>query len=318
MTISKRAAWVIPAVFTFVAIGTLAVPSSVNAHCKGKHTGNHEHCTIGGNGPSDDYTSSNSEVQFTSPSDVAGFHYHIIGTPDQEEIRAGSGRDLIEAGASNDFILGRGNHDEIYGGDGGDDLYGGDGDDLLYGGAGDDLIDGGDGTDVLDGGSGNDGLNGGAGTDYLLGGDGNDSLNFSFGQSNGTGFDSDIYDGGNGDRDELQFRTGSEPPYDAIVGFTVDLAAGTYEARLDDPVLGLTIVAGTFSNIEGIVASDGNDTLYGTDGPALYLHGSEGSDIIFGRGGNDGNIDGGPGRATTVCTAMVVPTTCMEVTVTTF
>ncbi len=224
--------------------------------------------------PSDDYTSSNSEVQFNSPSGIAGFHYHIIGTPDQEEILAGSGSDFIEAGASTDYIEGRGN------------------DDVIYGEAGSDQIDGGDGADILDGGSGDDSLIGGYGTDYLLGGAGNDYLEFSVGQSNGAGYDSDFYDGGSGDRDMISFHYGSEPP---IVGITINLATRIYVATVGDPAVGLTNVTGTFENIEGVFGSVGDDTIYGTDGPDHSLHGGNGSDIIRGQGGDDWNIDGGPG-----------------------
>jgi len=101
---------------TLVLISIFLIPSNASAHCKGKHSGDHPHCTGGGGNSTGDYTSSNSLVDFISPSDVAGYDYHIVGTPDQEEIVAGSGSDLIEAGASNDSVFGRGNHDEIYGG----------------------------------------------------------------------------------------------------------------------------------------------------------------------------------------------------------
>jgi len=80
-----------------------------------------------------------------------------------------------------------------------------------------------------------------------------------------------------------------------VVDVTVDLAVGTYEVTVDDPVLGLIVVAGTFVNIEGIAGTEGDDTIYGSDGPDLFLHSGQGDDIIFGRGGNDENIDGGPG-----------------------
>ncbi len=159
-----------------VLLSAMLAPLNAIAHCAGKHNGNHAHCT-GGDPPSDEYTSPNNDVQFI-PNGAIGFDYHIIGTPDRDDIIAGSGRDLIESGGARDFIWARGNDDEIYGGDGSDILYGEDGDDILFGEA--------------DG----DTLQGGPGTDYLLGGDGDDVLKFSLGQFNGTAYEVDIYDGG--------------------------------------------------------------------------------------------------------------------------
>jgi Ca2+-binding RTX toxin-like protein len=226
--------------------------------------------------PSDEYTSDNPDVQFISPSDIDGFDYHIIGTPDRELIIAGSGKDYIETfNGSQDEIFARGNDDEILGGDGDHSIYGEEGSDIIYGGPG------------------NDWLSGGPGTDYIYGGDGDDdALLFSLGDPNGTGYGVDFYDGGDGNHDEIGFS--NLPDAIAITGVTIDLAAANYTAYIVDPVLGPITVFGTFVNIEGAVGSDGNDTLLGTSGDEPILYGSDGNDIIRGLEGND-HLGGGPG-----------------------
>ncbi len=73
----------------------LVMPFASFAHCKGKHTGDHEHCSSSGNPGStnlgDDYTATDG-VTFTT--DVGLFDYHIVGTASEDEIYAGSGADL--------------------------------------------------------------------------------------------------------------------------------------------------------------------------------------------------------------------------------
>ena len=215
--------------------------------------------------PSNEYTA-NDGVVFISPSDIAGFDYHIIGTADRDDIRAGSGRDLIESGGTRDEIFGLGNDDEIHGGDGSD------------------VIDAGDGNDLVFGDAGGDWLRGSAGTDYLLGGADEDYLYFSLGQFNGTGHDVDIYDGGDGS-DYIVFQDATSA--------TVDLATASYQATINDPSFGLSTVSGTFVNIENSWGSAGDDVLHGTSaGETMY--GDDGNDLINGLDGDD-YIDGGRG-----------------------
>jgi Ca2+-binding RTX toxin-like protein len=135
------------------------MPIDANAHCKGKHTGNHEHCLGdgGGGGGSGEYSGSEGVV-FISPSDVGEFDYHIIGTTAQDTINAGSGSDLIEAGDDRDEITALGGNDEIHGQAGHDTIDGGEGTDLLLGGAGDDTLLFSLGGDTYDGGAGYDHL----------------------------------------------------------------------------------------------------------------------------------------------------------------
>jgi Ca2+-binding RTX toxin-like protein len=269
------------------------VPADTFAHCKGKHTGNHEHCTGGdGSGNTDlggDYTATDG-VTFTS--DVGSFDYQITGTPAQDEIYAGGGTDLIEGGESNDKVWARGGADEIHGDGGNDEIEAGDGPDLVFGGEGDDRVSGGGGDDIIFGGPGDDKwLRGGEGTDSLYGGDGDDTLSFSLGAlSPGTGqYELDVYDGGAG-QDSLFFDYGND--YEIVEQVNVDLTLGTYEAMARDPSEVLVIANGGFSNIESIWGSNGNDDLRGNDAHNV-LYGHFGDDIIYSYGGDD-EIIGGP------------------------
>ena len=107
------------------------MPINATAHCNGKHTGDHEHCTGGDGGSgSGDYSGSDG-VQFLT--DDPNFNYHIIGTANQDTINAGSGRDLIEGGDGGDEIKALGGDDEIHGDGGGDNIDAGEGDDFVYG-----------------------------------------------------------------------------------------------------------------------------------------------------------------------------------------
>ena len=87
---------------------------------------------------------------------------------DIEQVRGGSGNDVINGSQS---------ADTLDGGPGNDTIYGKAGDDSLLGGAGNDLLNGGDGNDTIRGGPGDDVLDGGLGTDLLDGGPGTNVIN---------------------------------------------------------------------------------------------------------------------------------------------
>lgn len=144
---------------TLALIMVILVPINASAHCKGKHTGNHEHCTggDGGDDGSGEYFGSEG-VDFRNPSGVSGFDWYIIGTPGSDNITAGSGTDLIEGGDGHDEITALGGNDEIHGQAGHDTIDGGEGTDLLLGGAGDDTLIYSLGGDTYDGGAGYDQL----------------------------------------------------------------------------------------------------------------------------------------------------------------
>lgn len=231
--------------------------------------------------PTDDYTSTNESVQFITPSDIPGFDYHIIGTPEGEDIFAGDGRDIIEGGDSRDFLFGRGNDDSLFGEGGGDILEGEDGNDELYGG------------------DGHDWLYGGSGTDHLVGGDGDDFLFFSLGQFTGVEYELDSFDGGPGLGDTILFRDVLDAD-----GVVVDLALSTYEATLRNTALGTITVSGSFMSIDAAWGSPGNDLLLGTSGDDSGnadrfggIVGSGGDDTIYGFAGND-ELIGDPGNDT--------------------
>lgn len=232
--------------------------------------------------PGDEYTSPNEGVQFITPSDIAGFDYHIIGTSSRDDIIAGDGQDLIEGLGDNDDIDGRDNNDVIYGGDGHDRLEGGAGNDTLYGE------------------NGSDSLSGGPGTDILIGAAGNDEFIFSLGAFNGVTYEVDTYDAGSGTFDKIDFHDIPD-----IVGVVVDLVADTYEATIANTAVGTVTVSGVIPGLDAVWGSEGNDVLYGTDGDDYQdpvsqsgpLYGSGGNDLIYGFAGNDA-VWGGTGDDT--------------------
>jgi serralysin len=113
----------------------------------------------------------------------------------------------------------------------------------------------------LEGGLGNDTISGGGGNDNLLGGGGGDFL------EGGTGFD--VINGGSG-QDQVSYANSAG----VIVNLTTGLTIGG-EAAGD-----------TFTSIENLVGSTGDDNLTGTAGVNV-LNGSTGNDRLFGRAGND-------------------------------
>ncbi len=91
---------------------------------------------------------------------------NIVGTPDDEELSGGRGRDVF---------LGMGGDDEFQGSIGTDRACGGPGNDLLIAGPGKDRFSAEAGNDVVKGEAGDDIVWGGAGRDRLVGGPGHDS-----------------------------------------------------------------------------------------------------------------------------------------------
>jgi Ca2+-binding RTX toxin-like protein len=68
-------------------------------------------------------------------------HDYVIGTPYQDTVKAGSGKDQIYSQAANDSVYGGDNYDVIHGSNGSDRLYGGSGNDFMYTGGRDRDID---------------------------------------------------------------------------------------------------------------------------------------------------------------------------------
>ncbi len=237
----------------------------------------------------------------------------LTGTPQDDVINALAGDDTVDGLAGNDTLTGAEGNDTLIGGAGNDTLNGNAGADTLQGGAGDDTLLGGGGTDNIDGGAGNDtnsfadiaqdttadiaagtasygmvnetftnieNLTGGAGSDNLSGDSGANTLIGGAGDDVLAGRGgTDIIDGGEGNDTNSFEGIGAD--------VTADIAAGTAEYGM---------VSETFTNIENLTGSTGNDTLSGDMG-ANTLIGGAGDDVLAGRGGTD-IIDGGEGNDT--------------------
>lgn len=211
-----------------------------------------------------------------------------------DHLYGGAGGDVLDGGAGYDFARyddassgvevtlrlsvftvqgGGAAGDELYGIEGlvgssfADTLFGSYGSNTLYGAAGDDVLRGGEsGDDLLYGGVGNDRLYGDSGNDALYGEDGADHLYGSSG--------ADLIDGGQG-FDFVRFDGVGDG---AVI---VDLKNG------------LTAEGDQLVSVEGIVATDAGDILFGGDGDNV-IYGQGGDDRIVGGGGGD-HLYGGSG-----------------------
>lgn len=103
----------------------------------------------------------------------------ILGTTDDDILRAGGGEDVIFAKAGKDRLFGGDGSDELFGHKGRDRLFGGEEADVLFGGNGADRLAGNRGDDLLFGGHGTDRLDGGSGDDFLFGGSAADVFQLS-------------------------------------------------------------------------------------------------------------------------------------------
>ncbi len=197
----------------------------------------------------------------------------VGGLTNNITILGGSIQDVV-TGSGNDSVIGDNRANTLIGGSGNDILRGGGGNDRLFGAdpydqLGDDdnnQLAGGTGTNSLFGGKGNDIFIVGQGTDYINGGDGIDMLSFAeFGPATGIVFDLADPSRNVGTPGVQHFFT------------KVDYTTG---------VPGGSIVASDTTDIEGVIGSPGNDSLYGT-AKADYLYGDKGNDVIDGHEGDD-------------------------------
>ena len=196
--------------------------------------------------------------------DIAGSAYAdtLIGSHDDNTLRGGAGDDTINALAGDD---------NLQGDDGNDYLIGSNGSDFLDGGNGDDVLEGGEDNDILHGGTGNDTLSGGAGTNVLQGGDGDDVLIKDQFSSGG------VLDGGEG-VDRIDYSAFDS----ASLAIKANLAVGTIQRYQDNRLVGTD----TISNMEGVIGTEGNDSLTGSKSDD-FLDGRAGGDFIRGGEGND-------------------------------
>lgn len=183
-----------------------------------------------------------------------------------------------------DTLVGGLGDDSLSGDFGNDSLLGDEGDDTLLGGSGDDTLDGGADDDSLEGGSGDDQFIMGAGNDTAIGGDDQDTFALQ------DGFGTDVIDGSEGgtDLDTLDASSLTNP-----INVVFD---GDESGSFNDVVLPGN--SGTFSNIEAVTGSTGNDTIDATlSGLAQTLSGGDGADSVLGGGGDD-SVEGGTGNDT--------------------
>lgn len=223
---------------------------------------------------------------------------HVIATAQDDYVDARAAMDgtVIELGAGNDEAYGSSGDDSISGGEGDDyidswagkdTIDGGAGNDTLLGGGGDDLIYGGDGNDAMQGWTGNDTLYGEAGNDTLQTWEGNELIDGgddadTFLVSELTGSDTIIGGEGGNDDDTLDFSSLNAP---VVVTYSQS-EVGT---------VGESMGALTFSQIERMTLTEGNDSVEGgNDAAGLNITAGAGNDSIFGGAGND-TVLGGAG-----------------------
>jgi Ca2+-binding RTX toxin-like protein len=172
----------------------------------------------------------------------------------------------ITGSIGNDTLQGNGDDDLIEGFGGNDILSGGAGDNRIFGGAGDDVFHSG-------------GLFG-AGLDSLYGGAGNDVFNI---QSSALYA---VIEGGDGPGERDTLRLISETGDGANIGFTSG-QSGSFGFAGG--------AGGVFSQIEGIEASEGDDTINASGaGQGVHVLGGGGHDFFTGSIGDD-TFDGGAG-----------------------
>ena len=264
----------------------------------------------------------------------------LVGIGGDDTLIGREGDDTLDGGVGNDSLIGGDGQDQLVGDVGNDTLQGGNSNDILLGGLGADVIEGGAGFDVaaywnataavqidlatpglnsgeavgdtlvsieqivgtafndtISGASAADSLSGGVGNDIIEGRDGNDTLLGEAGDDTlrgGNGADSllggigaDSMDGGAGDDYVLYWNTAN----------SISIALDNSSAATGGEATG-----DVFTGIEGVYASQGHDTVLGSD-VRNFLFGYAGNDILRGLGGNDllngaeGNdvLDGGTG-----------------------
>ena len=243
----------------------------------------------------------------------------VLGTALDDEIRSGSGNDLLCGLDGDDTLKGGAGNDTIKGGNGADFIGGGDGFDLIAAGDGDDHVAGGNGRDTVFLGRGNDQYNdnsqggelgqdtvfAGHGDDVIEGGGGNDVFYGEWGNDlifarlgddivyGGDQFDTihagegnDTVWGGNG-RDLIFLDEGNDLFIDNAQGG--ELGRDTVYAGAGDDTIeggnGDDVFFGGTGN-DAIYARLGDDTVYGGDS-FDFIDAGDGNDLVYGGNGRD-------------------------------
>ena len=281
---------------------------------------------------------------YTNEADLTNLGRVITNSDADSQLVGTEGDDVIDGRGGNDNIEGGAGNDTLYGGDGIDNLAGGEGNDVLYGGAGVDGLYGFAGNDTLYGEAGDDLLFGGEGNDVAYGGEGNDTYRLSVNHTSTLTITdsagaldvlSIIDESGNAvDAGRVAFNLNAENnlevSYDGTIRATITdwnnpdsrierleiegeiYNLGSYTNEADLTNLGRVItnsnansgITGTEGDdvIDGRGGNDniegraGDDTLYGGDG-IDNLAGEAGNDVLYGGAGVDG-LYGGPGNDT--------------------
>jgi Ca2+-binding RTX toxin-like protein len=252
---------------------------------------------IGGTGSDTaDYSEVLSDVVADLSILVDGYAEVIIGDPEDGEIDLLTTVENIRTGSGADVLIGDMEDNHLFGGGGSDRLAGGLGNDILDGGADRDIADysanlspivtnltldednvfisesdtdtliniehviGSDFDDVMEGGSADDTFWAGAGNDVLIGGGGSNTL-----------------DAGEGEEDIVDFSGSSS-------GVSVNFGGGTDGEGYVIATHGAD--SDRLKNIEDLVGSDHDDNLTGDEADQTII-GREGDDYIDGAGGSD-------------------------------
>ena len=163
----------------------------------------------------------------------------LVGGGGNDNIKGGGGDDRLRGNGGDDTLKGGGGDDNIKGGGGDDNIKGGGGSDNIKGNGGSDVIKAGGGADTVKGGGGADVINGGGGDDVLQGGGGNDTIT-------GKGGDDTLK--GNGGADVFQFRASDRN--DTILDF-----------RQGQDLIEIQTGANSFAALD--IEQDGQDVLIG-------------------------------------------------------
>ena len=195
--------------------------------------------------------------------DGGGGDDRIDAGPGPNQMWGGEGDDYMLGSDMGDRVLGFDGNDEVHTGEGRADVYAGAGDDTITTGSSDDEINAGKGRDTISAGAGDDEIFPMQGSDTVDAGDGVDMLNLHWVSCDDSCFSSHERD------------------------LEVDLVAGYARGMGNDTIAG-------FENVYG---GNGNDEIYGDDGPNLLSAQDEqgpGDDhnVVDGRGGDDRLISG--------------------------
>lgn len=195
--------------------------------------------------------------------------------------------------SSSDVLRGNNQDNVIYGGGGADSIVTSGGNNIIYGG---------DGDDIIISGSGNNAIYGGAGVDRVSYQDATNGVTVNLRNGTTTGW-------GNDTLFEVNNVTGSAHDDLIISGDganAIDGGAGTDTVSYQGSAVGVTAyldgstgsTGDTLTNVENLIGSEHNDTLFGNNASNI-IYGGGGNDTIH-AGGGDNVLYGGDGNDTLV------------------